>query len=348
MRAPERIPGILRTICMRRLLALLITASALRAGTVAELISAIRTANGRPDPEVAAMVRQTTLTERLDDAAIEQLQSEGAGPRTVEELEWLREDSSGLPAAAISLFDGPPALTADEQSRLIERARAIALEYTATLPNFLCTESVQRFTRSKGKPWKATDSFTMDVGYSAKGGESYKLLTIDGKPTRKSMKDIGGFRSDGEFGSLLREIFRPDAAARFAFERWGKLRGRRVAVFSYRIDRANSKYTVAASTGLFRTHRILTGMLGHVYVDAETAQTLRFGDGDDGLPSTFPIRKTYSVLDYDFAEVGGQRFLLPRRVDLRIEARELRMRNVMEFGNYRKFSSDTTVMFEKQ
>ena len=98
------------------------------------------------------------------------------------------------------------------------------------------------------------------------------------------MKDMGGFRSDGEFGSLLREIFRPDAAARFAFERWANLRGRPVAVFSYRIDRANSKYTVAASTSIFRTHRILTGMMGHVYLDPETGQTLRFGDGDDGLP----------------------------------------------------------------
>ena len=333
---------------MRPLVVLLVAASALEAGTVGELIAAFRTAHGRPDAEVAAMVRQTTLTERLEDAVIEQLQSEGAGPRTVEELEWLREDSSTLPAAALPPFDASPALPAEEQTRLIERARAMALEYTATLPNFLCTESVHRFTRSKDKPWKATGAFTMDVGYSMKGGESYKLLTIDGKPTRKSMKDIGGFRSDGEFGSLLREIFRPEASARFAFERWANLHGRRVAVFSFHVDRTNSHYTVAASTGLFRTHRILTGMVGHVYVDPETAQTLRFGDGDDGLPSTFPIRKSYSVLDYDWAEIGGQRFLLPRRVDLRVDARDTRMRNVMEFGNYRKFSSDATVTFDKQ
>lgn len=333
---------------MRFLLVALLASAALHAGTVAELIAAVRAARQGPDTELAVMLRQVNLTERLDDAAIEQLQSEGAGPRTVEELEWLREDSSELPAPAnLVLFDAPPALSPEEQTRLIERARAIALEYTRNLPNFLCTESVARHLRLKGKPWKATDTFTLDVGYSIKG-EAYKLLTIDGKPTRKKLKDVGGFRSEGEFGSQLRHIYRPQAAARFQWERWSNLRGRRVAVFSYRIDRRNSSYTVSADGGLFRRYRLETGVIGEVYIDPETASTLRFSGGADGLPPNWPIRSTYSVVDYETATVAGQEFLLPKRVDVRVALRESRVRNLMAFENYRKFTSDVTVTFEKQ
>jgi hypothetical protein len=336
---------------MRFFVVALLAVLTVRAGSVAELVAAVRSglAAKRGDAEIAASVQSTRLTERLDDAAIEQLESEGAGPRTVEQLEWLREDSGELPApAALPLFDAPPGLSAEEQALLLGKARAAALAYTANLPNFLCTESVQRHGRVNGKPWRLHDSFTVDVSYSTAKGEAYKLLTINGKPTRKSLKDVGGFQSDGEFGSLLREVFRPQSAARIQWERWGNLRGRRVAVFTYHIDRRRSHYQVAANGGLFRRYRLTTGMTGRVYIDPDSARTMRFSAGDDGLPAQWPIRETSSVVDYDFAEVAGESFLLPKRVAWRIVLPDGQRRNVMEFGNYRRFSSDTTVTFEKQ
>jgi hypothetical protein len=346
--APERRIEPLRTQVMRLLFAALLAISTARAATVSELIRSVRQAlaGKRSDPEVVFLVAGMKLTERLDDAVIEQLQSEGAGPKTVEELEWLREASAAqLSPTDLRLFEAPPSPPEDEQRQLIARARHIALEYTASLPNFLCTESMRRFRLPAGRAWKLADTVTMDVSYSQKDKESYKLLTIDGKPTNKTLKSIGGFKSDGEFGSLLAELFRPDAAT-FRWERWGNLRGTRVAVFAYLIERHNSKYTVAAATA-FRTHRITTGMTGSVNIDPETARTLRFSDGDDGLPSTFAVRNTYSVLDYDYADVGGRQYLLPKRVDLRVTFQHDRARNIMEFGNYRKFASDATVTYEK-
>jgi hypothetical protein len=333
---------------MRLFAAVLLALSSARAATVSDLVRTVREAlaAARSDAEVVALVGPWKLTERLDDPVIEQLQSEGAGPKTVEELEWLREASIAQPAPApFALFDAPPAPSDEQQKELIARARHIALEYTANLPNFLCTESVRRFRLPVGQAWKAADFFTMDVSYSQKTNESYKLLTINDQPTKKTLKSIGGFQSDGEFGSLLRAIYTPDIAT-FRWERWGNLRGVRVAVFAYRIERFHSKYTVTASS-TFRTHRINTGMIGFVYIDPETARTLRFSDGDDGLPSDFAVTKTYSVLDYDYADVGGQQYLLPKRVDLRVTFQHDRARNVMEFSNYRKFGSETTVTFEK-
>jgi len=344
----------MRLMSAALVLAALVALSSPRAAgvSVSELVQAVRQAlaDKRPDAEIVFLVGKAKLAERLDDAAIEQLQSEGAGPKTVEQLEWQREESLELPAAReLRLFDVPPAPTGDEQQRLIARARAVALEYTKNLPDFLCTESVRRFVRDKSKPWKAAEAFVMDVSYSAKDGESYRLLTFDGKPTNKTLRSIGGFKSDGEFGSLLRSILKPEARAEFAWERWANLRGRRVAVFSYHVERAYSTYTVRASTNPFRTHAYTTGMRGSLYIDPESARMLRFSNGDDGLPSNSPVRSAHSVLDYDYAEISGERFLLPKRVDIRAVFREgHRFRNVMRFEDYRKFTSDASITFERQ
>jgi hypothetical protein len=334
---------------MRLLLLSVLAAGLARAGTIAEFVQSVRAAlvEKRADTEVASMVAQAKLDERLTGAVIEQLESEGAGPRTVEELEWQREASRGLadPKGVDLPAPGPPP-PAEEQARLIEEARAIALQYTANLPDFLCTENILRYVQPGGKPWKTHDTLTIDVAFSEKG-ERYKPLAIDGKPTTKSVKSIGGFTSNGEFGSTLRFIFRPESAARFRWERWGNLRGKRVAVFAFHIEQKNSSYTVNARAGMFKRYGIVTGAVGLVYIEPETRRTLRFSEADDGLPPDFPIRETWSSLDYDYVEIGAEKFLLPRRFDMWVVTRNGRLRNVTKFENYRKFSSEATVTFEK-
>src|SRR5689334_14747572 len=80
--------------------------------------------------------------------------------------------------------------SAEEQVRLWERARAMALRYTATLPNFICTETMRRTLRVKhAEAWKTQDTLTLDLAFTDQG-ESYKLLAIDGKPTRKTLNQV--------------------------------------------------------------------------------------------------------------------------------------------------------------
>jgi len=59
------------------------------------------------------------------------------------------------------------------------------------------------------------------------------------------------------------------------------------------------------------------------------------------------VVRTPAVLDYDYADVGGQSFLLPRRVDSRVVLKGEQSRNVVEFVNYRKFAGEATVTFDK-
>jgi len=68
--------------------------------TVEQLVSFVRSAIQlkQPDRQVASYLGTVILTQRLDDITIEDLQGEGAGPKTVEALKALREASQTLSA----------------------------------------------------------------------------------------------------------------------------------------------------------------------------------------------------------------------------------------------------------
>src|SRR5215510_1092423 len=130
------------------------------------------------------------------------------------------------------------------ERQIIEKARQVALEYTANLPYFICTETIRRSQLPRrSQKWKLLDTLAVDVAFSDQG-ERYKLLTINGKPTTKRLKEIGGMRSDAEFGSMLQWIFQPESHTKFQSERPTDLRGRPTHVFSYRVEQARSKFEV--------------------------------------------------------------------------------------------------------
>ena len=313
--------------------------------TASDLVASVRAAvkAGRPDAEIAHTVQEAKLAERLDLAAVEELQSDGAGLETLEALDrqrWLTEKLP--PAAPLKLFDAPPEPGAAEQSAVIEKARAIATAYGTTLPNFLCTEMVHRYHAGSGSQnWKEDDVLKVGLAYSDKG-ERYRLLEINGKPTNRPLSSTGAMWSSGEFGSILGLIFAKESAAQFQWERWTNLRGRPALVFSFRIDQAHSGYHVA-----LKDKRAITGLAGTVYIDRQTHQVMRLSYEAEGIPVAVPILRAFCVVDYDYAEVGGQSFLLPKRADSRVTLKSGQDRNVLSFGAYRKFSGEATVTFDK-
>src|SRR5580700_4007045 len=134
-----------------RCLLLLVTALALTAAsemplTVAKLTDFIRSAAQmkQPDKQVAETLRHFKMAEKLDDRTIEELQSLGAGPKTVAVLKELGDASASLPAAAppppkpVVVPIPPP--DSIEQAKIIDEAREYVLNYTQSLPNFICVQ----------------------------------------------------------------------------------------------------------------------------------------------------------------------------------------------------------------
>jgi hypothetical protein len=259
-------------------------------------------------------------------------------------------------ALLLAVFAGPagslivqtgPTLSAAEQTDFIEKARGVALGYTANLPNFICTETIKRYGQPKqSDAWKLFDTLVLDLAFSDKG-ERYKLRTVNNKPTNKSLSKVGGAISTGEFGTILHWIFLPKSQTKFQWKQTADLRGRRVQVFSYHIDQKNSEFQMNWSTP-FKQHHAIVGFSGEFFVDAETHRVMRIIHASERPPADSPISAVSGELDYGFAQIDGEMTLVPLHAEMVVEARGARNRNSIEFNNYRKFSTEATLKFEEQ
>lgn len=311
---------------------------------VNDLVTMVRTAlsNSQSDSNVARLLRKYKLSERLDERTIEALENEGAGPQAVGELERLRRASAGLPIPLTApIFEPRPAPGPDEQRRIIEAARESALDYTRSLPDFICTEVLRRYDESKNKP---IDTLTLQLSYTGQQ-ENYKLLTINGRPTFRSFDSVGGVITQGEFGSLLNEIFARRSEAEFAWDHGTTLRRRPAHVYTFRVTAARSHYRMSA-VGRAERYTSPVGQHGLVYVDSSTNRTIRIIAEADSIPADFPVHSATTTLDYDFVDIAGRQFLLPLRAEARMSTVDRQTRNEVEFHSYRKFGADTSITYD--
>lgn len=298
------------------------------------------------DRQVAGFLSRCKMTERLDDRTIEELQGEGAGPRTVEALQQLRDASRELPKPAPP---APPPVRSpipppspEEQARIIEEVRENALNYTRSLPDFICTQVTRRFVDPSGlELWQSADVLTSRLSYFEQK-EDYKLILVNNRVTNQSFDSLGGATSTGEFGSMLREVFEARSRAEFQWARWATLRGRRVYVFSYRVPQPFSQWRISYE----RRMEIIAGYRGEIFVDRDTRMIMRLSLDAHEMPSSFPVQQARTLLDYDFTKIGEQSFLLPLRAEVRMRSDKLLTRNDVEFRMYRKFSAEASVKFD--
>lgn len=299
-----------------------------------------------PDKQVAAYVSKIKLSERLDESTIETLQGEGAGPKTLGSLRQLSAASSTLPKPQpIEPPRAPapiPPPSAQEQKRIIEAVREYALNYSKTLPNFLCTQVTRRYFDPSGiESWQMMDVITARLSYFEQK-ENYQLVLVNNQVTSQSYHSLGGATSTGEFGSMLREIFEPESHAHVEWQRWATLRGRRAYVFAYRVAQPDSRWRINYQ----REQEIIPGYRGLVYVDRDTEMVLRVTLEAEDIPPSFPVQEARTTLDYDYAQIAGRDHLLPLRAVVRMRSGKLLTKNEGEFRLYRKFTTEANVTFE--
>src|ERR1700704_5920157 len=101
--------------------------------------------------------------------------------------------------------------------------------------------------------------------------EDYKLILVNNTPTSQDYRTLGGATSTGEFGSLLRDIFERSTEARFEWDHWGTLRGRRVMAFAYHVSQDRSQWNIDYQ----HQEHIVPAYHGLVEVDKETHVVMR-------------------------------------------------------------------------
>jgi hypothetical protein len=300
------------------------------------------------DKQVAGYLKKSTLTQRLEPQLFEEFSTMGVGPLTVAVLRDMLLQTKDLPIAAkpvpVAAKPAPPAIpppSASEQKEIIERAREYALSYSTRLPDFICMQVTRRYVDPSGLEfWRNADTITTRLSYFEQK-EDYKVITINGRMTEVPYQRLDGATSSGEFGSMMKELFAADTQARFEWQRWGTLRGKRNHVYSYYVAQPNSKWTVS-----YQRRDVTTpGYRGLVFVDRDSLEVTRITLEAD-MPPSFPVQMATTVLDYDSTDISGSKFMLPLRAEVRMRAGKDLVKNEVEFRLYRKFGADTSIKFD--
>jgi hypothetical protein len=88
------------------------------------------------------------------------------------------------------------------------------------------------------------------------------------------------------------------------------------------------------------------GYHGELEIDLETGATLSLTYQADNIPTELQWNSVATTVDYNFVVVGGRNYLLPARSETVIRRPLMWMRNQMEFRDYGKFSTESTVTFD--
>jgi hypothetical protein len=330
-------------------IAMSLLAYAQRQMSVPDLVTFIRSSIQlkNDDRAVADTVRRIKLTNRLDTGTVEDLQGMGAGPRTLAALRELMTASASLPVAPKIEPPPPQAVipppSPAELKQILAEITQKALDYTKSLPNFICAQVTTRSNDPSGtEAWRQSDRIQEQLSY-VDGKEDYKVTLVNNLPVNNMKHDqLGGITSSGEFGSMLHAIFAPETQAQFEWERWATLRGKRMYVYSFRVSQANSDYNIHHQPS---GRSIVAGYHGLVYADAESRQIMRIRMDCDGLEA-FPINQVSVTMDYAPTKISEQEFVLPMAAEVRSREGRAMGRNVMQFSLYRKFSTDATITFD--
>ena len=254
----------------------------------------------------------------------------------------IRSLTAGLLIAASLAYPQRP--SEPDARSAIEGSRKKALDYAQSLPDFVCTEYINRFyDNSQRGRWGAADKLTIKLSFFQQM-EDHKLMAVNDRPTDKTFESVGGATGVGEFGGTLHSIFDPTSQATFHWESWKTVRKHRAAVYSYVVEQAHSHYIIESGAH-DNIQKALVGYHGLLEIDRDTGQVLHYTYEADRIPKVLAIDYALTTVDYDFADVGGRDYLLPAHSETVMRTPGLAVRNQMEFRDYRKFSTESTISF---
>ncbi len=226
---------------------------------------------------------------------------------------------------------------------LLQRARAVAMAFTESLPNFEVQQLTTRYQSAEsGRNWKAQDTVTSDVTYRA-GKEDYKNIKINNRLVNKDMMDIPGARSTGEFGTTLVSLFSPASHTEFKKLRDTTISNRSAVSYSYVVQRPHSDYRI-----FWGSQYIVPAYSGRVWIDKDTARVLRIEIQADNIPAEFPLDKVEAAIDYGPERMGSESYIVPLSAENLSCLRGTAFcgKNAIEWRNYRLYKGEATITFE--
>jgi len=237
--------------------------------------------------------------------------------------------------------DPIPPPSRNEIDNLIADARRRAVDYTDSLPNFLCIEVTNRSVdpSASGK-WRLRDSITELLSFVNKI-ETRTMLEVNGSTNNVDRDAMPGTFSSGEFGGVLKNVFLSSSETKFHWKETDELGTNTVQVFEYNVAKANSSFSIVD----MHNQKLTVGFHGLVFIDAATHSTRRITLVADDIPVTFLTHATSMAVDYDNVMINSHDYLLPVSAEVSLlQGRHQAVLNNIAFRNYRRFSSTAKIV----
>jgi hypothetical protein len=244
------------------------------------------------------------------------------------------------PPVASSPANSVPTRSLTPSEALIERTREAAFQFSQKLPNFICQEFMSRFAQRGRAEKMPLDLVSAEIVYED-GQESYRNVKLNNRPTDKSLEEIDGSWSTGEFASTLVELFHPDTDAQFRSGGASTISGFSAQVYEFQVRTEKSRWRLHAGS-----QTVAAAYAGSVWVDPATARVLRIEMQARNLPSDFPMDTVETAVDYSYVMVGEKSFLLPVHAETLGCERGTNYcsHNIIDFRNYHEFKAAIKIL----
>jgi VWFA-related protein len=371
-------------MAMAVLTGIAVPALAARPMTVEQLRQTIASAQSthQSDDAAAATLADIKLTSRLTGDTLRSLAASCPGPKTVEALHAVADESAFLDPPPDEL-PATPAPDFATQKAIIGRVINYVVHTMPTLPNLLATRETESYVDTL-RGWEEKTSqargdllllgdnrtpVTFKDGREVDDPSGVALAS--GKAGRNrdakaaASTPVLGMSSWGEFGPILSVVLVDAAKSKLGWARWQLQGGQPVAVFQFSVDRSISQYQLnyccESSMGTYTEEPVARpivfkpGYHGRFEVDPATGTVLRVIIEAD-LRSEDPIRRASMMVEYGHVKIGDSERICPTRsVSISISRSEFKshgnlesinrlLLNDVQFTGYHRFGSEATMV----
>lgn len=224
---------------------------------------------------------------------------------------------------------------------LLDRVKARALENLQRLPDYTCTENIERWLHSdRERKLRYWDTIRLNVAYV--GGKELFGVPGTGRVDDANIdKMVRGTIANGQFAIFVRSIFVENRAT-FGRASKTKLDGKPAFRFDYEVPPSRSGFLIRAAAV-----EAIVGYSGRFWVAPDSLDLMRMVVSAHQIPQSLGMKLHVTTTDYGRVFIGSTAFLLPVRSTFDgkhvLGAED---RNVITFEDCRQFVGESVVKFQ--
>jgi hypothetical protein len=226
-----------------------------------------------------------------------------------------------------------------ESAGLLEQIKQRATEDLASVPNYVCVDSIERSLSIPGEhEFRRLDRVHAELAH-VEGADRFSWIGNSAFQSRNPTVMVGyGAGFGGDFSDNRTLVFK-NSQTKLTYAGRVTIDGRPTLRFEFDHPRGALGVANGNQSGL-------TAARGSFWIDPQTLELLQLDIEGYAIPSNLAVRSISDSTTYWRVLIGQRVVLLPRNSEFRLEyADGTGRRNASAFSNCREYSADSTLTF---